>query len=431
MVQLFCSICVFSSTHTNPFDMKNLTLFLFILLFSATLYGQVEDNEQQFEFDYTIPSLAFGDDRMITVYLPPTYYDSPDLKYTVSYVLDGHFDPFIDLAVKTIEYNAYMYNYTRTIVVGIHAKNRGWEFSAPVPGDEHDAKYKGGRAAELQKHFKNEVFPLVDSIYGERLQPFRNLIGHSSGGAFALWSLFSDEKDLFDGFLAISPGIRKDSEYILENAERRLANGEVFNKFLYCSSGTVGEREEIFGGAVARLDSLLTVYPQHGLIWKTSKFEGMDHWTCVPPSINAGMVELTRAFRVDEFLFHEFANNDGTTMMEQIEAFYENREKVYGFTEIPSYRYLKSIGWELMEKGKHKAALDMYDWGLKKHGNNYTLRRARAILLLEMGQKKEAYTAFEDVLQGLETIKSEMSEEQYSDRKAYLLKKQKECELQE
>ncbi len=402
--------------------MKHLTfLFLFTFL-SISLLAQ---EDKKFEFDYTIKSEAFGDDRNITVYLPPSFYEYPEDKFTVTYILDGHFDPFIDLGVKTLEYNSYMYKYTPTIVVGIHAKQRGWEFSAPRPGDE-EYDYKGGRAPELQQHFKNEVFPLVDSIYGNKILPFRNLIGHSSGGGFVLYSLFSDEKDLFDGYLAISPGIREDSEYIIENVAERLSKGEKFSKFLYCSSGTVGEREELFGGAVKRLDSIFQVYSNHGLIWRTSEFEGMGHWTCVPPSFNSGMVELTRAFRVDEKTFFDFAAND-KPITEQVESFYARRKKEYGFIEIPAAGYLNRIAWELKDKKKYEAAMEVYDWGMKQHPTNFTLTKSRAKLLLHIGEKEKAYKAFNQTLVKLEGVKDKMSEKRYEDQKKYLNEKLAEC----
>ena len=404
--------------------MKNLACLILATCLSFSIYAQ---EDQKFEFDYTIQSAAFGDDRNITVYLPPSFYENPDDKFTVTYILDGHFDPFIDLGVKTIEYNTYMYKYTPTIVVGIHAKQRGWEFSAPQPGDEDDGDYEGGRAPELQQHFKNEVFPLVDSIYKEKIHPFRNLIGHSSGGAFVLYSLFSDEKDLFDGYLAISPGIREDSEYILETAAKRLKDGEKFSKFLYCSSGTVGEREELFGGAVKRLDSILQVYPNHGLIWRTSKFEGMGHWTCVPPSFNSGMVELTRAFRVDEKMFFDFASNENMSMKEQIESFYENRKKEYGFVEIPPAGYLNRIAWEIQEKKKFLAALDIYEWGIEQYPTNYTLAKSKAKFLFRIGEKDIAYFAFENASKKLDGVKDKMSEKRYEGQKKYLKEKMYEC----
>ena len=125
-----------------------------LMMFCLPVFGQ---SDQPFRINHTIQSKAFGDERTITVYLPPHYYKEPETNFTVTYVLDGHFDPFINLGVHTIEYGCYMEKYTATIVVGIHAKDRGWEFSAPLPGEDDD--YEGGRAPELQQHFKNEVFP--------------------------------------------------------------------------------------------------------------------------------------------------------------------------------------------------------------------------------------------------------------------------------
>lgn len=404
--------------------MERIAHFLIIIFFAITLTAQ---EDQKFEFDYTIQSQAFGDDRNITVYLPPSFYENPDDKFTVTYVLDGHFDPFIDLGVKTIEYNTYMYKYTPTIVVGIHAKQRGWEFSAPSPDDNEDLGYEGGRAPELQQHFKNEVFPLVDSIYKDKIHSFRNLIGHSSGGGFVLYTIFSDEKDLFDAYLAISPNIREDSEYILETAAERLKKGEKFSKFLYCSSGTVGEREELFGGAVMRLDSILQVYPDHGLIWRTSRFDGMGHWTCVPPSFNSGMVELTRAFRVDEKMFFDFAANETKSMKAQIESFYASRKKEYGFAEVAPPGYLNGIAWEIQDKNYFQDALEIYEFGIKQYPTNYTLTKSRAKLLLRMGNKEEAFGAFQETLVKLEGVKEKMSEKRYEGQIKYLNEKLAEC----
>lgn len=387
-----------------------------MIIFTFQLSAQ---DEKQYEFDHIIKSDAFGDDRKITVYLPPTYYDNTSDKFTVTYVLDGHFDPFVDLVAKTIEYNTYMYNYTPTIVVGIHAKNRGWEFSPPIPGNKYDEEYEGGRAPELQDHLEKEVFPLVDSIYNKTI-PFRNILGHSSGGAFVLYTLFGDRKDLFDGYIAISPGIREDSEFILENASKRLGDGEKFSKFLYCSSGTVGEREEIFGGAVHRLDSIIKRNPDNGLIWKKSKFELMDHWTCVGPSINTAMVELTRAFRVDEQMFYDFARNKDKSMTEQLKSFYEDKNTRYGYTEIPIPSYIYQAAWYISVQVDKQRALELYNWGLEHHPKNFRLTNSKGKLLAKMGRKKEARESFEECLLIVEEAKVELGEERYKDRKQYI-----------
>jgi len=400
-------------------------LLTFILL--GILYFQVEAQESQlFEFDHTINSEAFGDERKITVYLPPSYYENPDEKFTVTYILDGHFDPFIDLGVKTIEYNTYMHKYTPTIVVGIHAKQRGWEFSAKIDdldmeeGEEYS--YKGGRATELQKHFRDEVFPLVDSLYDKTL-PFRSIVGHSSGGGFVLYSIFSEESDLFDGYIAISPALRPGEDNILERASMRLAKGDRFNKFLYCSSGTLGEREELFGGAVNRLDSILQVYPDHGLIWHKAKFEDTGHWTCVGPSFNDAMVKITRAFRVDEKRFFDFAKNKTQSLTSQIEEFYQTTNQNFGFIDIPSAGYIYGIGYEFWSKGDHQNALELYEWGIKQHPTNYTLNKQKSKQLARMGKNSEAIQAFQHCFTVLEGVKDKFEGNGYQEQIDYLNKR--------
>lgn len=386
--------------------MKNSLLCLFLAILTSSLFAQ---EKEVFAFDYTIPSAAFGDDRQITVYLPPSYYENPKEKFTVTYVLDGQFDPFIDLAVNTIEYNTYMHKYTSTIVVGIHAKARGWEFSPPDPDDEDDADYDGGRAPELQQHFKNEIFPFIQSL-DLKINSFRSIVGHSSGGAFVLYSLFSDEKDLFDGYIAISPALRPGENNILENATARLERGETFNKFLYCSSGTVGNREEIFGGAIAQLDSILALHPQHGLIWRKDKFNGMGHWTCVPPSINGGMVELTRAFRVDEQSFYTYASSETQSVTDQVTAFYKNRKAKYGFIDIPPAGYIYQIAVTLSNNEKNQSALEIYNWGITQHPENLRLHKAMGRLQIKMTDKKGAQKTFQRCLEIVEVKKEELGD---------------------
>lgn len=408
--------------------MKHTILLVLILLGIPSLQAQ---EDQPFQFDYTIPSAAFGDDRKITVYLPTSYYrDSGYVDYTVTYVLDGQHKPFIDMGAKIIEYGSYNYKYTPTIVVGIHAKNRGWEFSEAQPGDEeHD--YDGGRAPELQQHFRNEVFPLVDSIYKNRTKPFRNIIGHSAGGEFVLYTLFSEANDLFDGYMAISPGLREDSEYIYGHIADKLKTGKPIPKFLYCSAGTVGDRERLFGAAVNRVDALLSAFPDHGIQWHYSIIEGTGHWSVVAPSFNEGMLALTRSYRVDEKILHEFALNKSKSMGEQIDTFYAGIEAQYGFKETPLRGYLNAVAWDIWEvsdRTNFRAAIELYEWTLAQYPDDFRITKSKAKLELRSGDKMKANASFKKCLEILEQEMKDkkISEERYTQQKKYLSEKIKE-----
>lgn len=341
-------------------------LLPFLILLTFTLNGQ---NKQEFKMDFELHSNAFNDDRKISVYLPSDYYTYPNQKYTLTFVLDGQSDLFTDLIVKTIDYNCHMYNFTPTIVVGIHAKARGWEFSAPMEGDD-ESDYKGGRAPHLQEHFKNEVFPFIDSVF-DRTLDFKSIVGHSSGGQFVLYTLFGENSNLFDSYIAISPALRPGENEILKMADQCFEKNARLHKFLYCSTGTIGEREEIFGAAMDQLNSLLKSHPESGLLYCRSIFSGLDHFTCVGPSINQAMLELTRAFRPDEMIILEMAAKK-ESLKNQLNKFYAAREKDYGFSEIPFAGYIHICALELMRKKNYTPALELYEWGISKHPTNFT-----------------------------------------------------------
>lgn len=389
-------------------------LFPFLLLLCLALPLSAQE-AQPFAIEHTIASEAFGDDRTITVYLPPNYYNRPGEKYMITYVLDGHYTPFIDLVVKTIEYNTNTRNYIPTIVVGIHAKQRGWEFSAPTPGDEDDAEYEGGRAPELQKHLDEEVIPFVEKLFPEALD-YRALIGHSAGGAFVLYTLFSDKPDIFDGYIAISPGLRPGENRILEEAATRLRQGATYRKFLYTSAGTVSEREDIFGGAVRRLDALLGTYPNHGLLWYPKIFEGEDHFTVVPMTVNAGMLAMARDFRVDEAVFTQLADRNEPDIIGWVNNFYKQRKADYGFQVFPSANSLSRIARFMAKKGKTAAALDIFNWGLQKYPDDYWLTYNSGSVHLQRGEIDATRTVWQKCQQILEKTRADIGEERYENR---------------
>lgn len=397
--------------------MRYTILFLFAIS-SFTIFAQ---EETKFEFDYTIKSDAFGDDRNITVYLPPAYYEDKDEVYAVTYVLDGHYDPLVDLGVKIIEYGVHNRKYSNTIVVGIHQKKRGWEFSNPIDDieEEEESDYEGGRSPELRKHLKDEVFPFVDSL-NLRINRFRSVIGHSSGGVFVLGTLFSQDYDMFDGYIAISPGIRINETKILDRIASVLEAGEKRNKFLYCSSGTFSKREELFGGAVASLDSMFNKNPNHGLIWKKVKFQGTGHFTCVAPSFNDGMLELTRAFQVDEKMLFDFAYDQKIGIKEDLDNFYETRNKNYKYTFLPSSLILRITANEISNKKYFDEADQLLDWAIEKYPNDFKLVRGKAYNYKKMGKIDKAMNAFTKCLEMLDENVNNNEPEYIQKQKGYI-----------
>jgi len=243
-----------------------------------------------------------------------------------------------------IGYLVKNYSVIPMIAVGIVSDNRYEEFS---PDSD-----------KLQKHLEQEVFPLIEETY--RVNSFRIIIGHSWGGAFVGNCLFSKKHDLFDAYMGISPGLDAEDDIILTNAKRILKKGKPIGKYMYCSSGDIGYREEESLGAIRQLDSLLTVYPNAHVTWDYEALEGMDHWSCVLPSINNGLIQCSRNYFADQQQMEEFAQHPSLSIREQIAKFNAHKEHTFGFSFEPSLGYLRFVADDFREQGNHKAAKELY-----------------------------------------------------------------------
>ncbi|MEM6772460.1 MAG: hypothetical protein AAF597_17925, partial [Bacteroidota bacterium] len=141
-----------------------------------------------------------------------------------------------------------------------------------------------------------EVIPFITGKYPE-LGEHRTLIGHSSGGTFVLQTVFSEEADIFDAYIGISPALRKGQNTVLADAEKHLSAGKKFPVFLYASTGSVGSREEIFSPALDKLNAILAKHPQHGIDWHRDLFVGLGHFSVVAPSVVEGLTDLAAALK--------------------------------------------------------------------------------------------------------------------------------------
>tara|TARA_B100001109_G_C18864211_1_gene475950 strand:+ start:144 stop:1352 length:1209 start_codon:yes stop_codon:yes gene_type:complete len=399
---------------------KVILLSLISFFFSSINWAQ----EKTFKNTYQIQSKAFGDERSISIYLPPDYGEFPEQKYTFCYVLDGQFEPFINQVSSIIGYGSMMFKYMPTIVVGIHAKNRGWEFS--MPDEDYDGS-QGGRAPELQAHLLNEVIPFVDSLYPNQIN-FRSLLGHSAGGEFVYHTLFGKNHSAFQAYIGISPAIYPDEVENLSMINEQLESSDPLPHFVYVSTGTVGENEKNFMQMGHYVDSVVKANPTTSMDWNYRNFEGLDHFTVVSASVNDAMLSMRRKYEIDAFLIAQFLQKGGSLRAE-VEQFYAAVEKQLGFYLIPPDYIIKSLAFPISQNGYEEQALELYDWGISKYPNSYVLIKYKAKLLLQMGRKKEALVAFKSAKEKLEFHKEDFTDEVFQKEIVYLAKKMKACKL--
>ncbi len=166
-------------------------------------------------------SAILPDDRMVSVYLPPSYADSPEQRYPVFYLHDGQnlFDPRSSYvtgrtwrAGETADRLASEGKAEEMILVGV--ANTGFRRMAEYT-PTRSFRMGGGEGADYGLLLTRELKPFIDRTY--RTLPTRantGLGGSSLGGLISLF-LGLMHPDTFGKLAVISPSIWWDHRAIL------------------------------------------------------------------------------------------------------------------------------------------------------------------------------------------------------------------------
>ena len=394
--------------------MKNALLFLFFLsFFSSTNIAQ-----EQYDFDYKIESKAFEKERKFYVHVHEDYYLDTADHFGVVYVLDAQAAAFYNNAKSIIDYLVWSRQIAPMIVVGIHSDNRGREF---IPLDRSlaaDDKDNRGQAEKLRDHIENEIFPLISKDF--RVNDFRALIGHSRGGAFVANTIFGDKKDMFDAYIAISPGMHYLNGQILNDAQEMITNGEEFHKFYYCTYGTVGELEKSFKPKVNFLDSLFRAHPNNTIEWRQKEITGKTHWGVVAPSVADGIIEMNRAYQADQFLIEQFAKVGAISISEMVDLYHsQQKERLGKLFPVPAFK-LRYYGNQFQEMGNYENALELYNMAIETDKNETRAYIGMGDTYVTIKEYDKAEKIYNAGLEALESHKSNLSEKEYERKKQWI-----------
>jgi predicted alpha/beta superfamily hydrolase len=170
---------------------------------------------------------VLGNDRDITIYLPPGYNDRGDVRYPVLYMNDGQnlFEPqraFIPGQHWRLAEAADEKIGARTarpmIIVGI-------DNTGPSRIDEyaptHDAARKGGgKADDYGRLIIEELKPIIDAQYRTLPDRSNTALGGSSLGGLATLHLGLTHPAAFGNLAVMSPSVWWDRREILDEVDR-------------------------------------------------------------------------------------------------------------------------------------------------------------------------------------------------------------------
>ena len=232
-----------------------------------------------------LKSSETGRNYDIYIRLPDDYEKDGKKNYPVLYLLDGQWDfKLLDSIYGGLYYDKFV---PEMIIVGITYSGANPDYESLRAMDYtpfHDTYVQGsGDAPKFLAFLKKELFPLIESNYRVDISR-RVLMGHSFGGTFTLYALFT-EPELFSGYVAGSPPVVLGNNFAFkQEAEYASSHQDLpVRLFLF-----VGSEEEL-AYPVEQFMKTLRDRNYPSLEMETRTLEGERHAGVKPEGFNRGL----------------------------------------------------------------------------------------------------------------------------------------------
>ncbi len=286
-----------------------------------------------------IRSAVLDEERTILVNLPDDYEVS-QRKYPVLFLLDG--DAHFHHVSGIVHFFTTRNMIPPMIVIALPNIDRTRDFS-PTTVDQRPTS---GGADKFLEFFREELIPYVDSHY--HTHPYRIIVGHSLGGAFAVYALLT-QPDVFDAYIAISPSLGYDNDLLLRKAPPILEKSPELKKFLFMTVGN----EPRYIPRLEAFSKILEEKAPRGLEWKYTYMEKEDHVSVTHRSIYDGLETLYHDWRVSGSLIQKG--------LQGIQDHYKTLSEKFGY-EIPVLpRVYNLLGYDLIQKKKIDEAIKVFE----------------------------------------------------------------------
>ena len=347
---------------------STLILITFYFIISSLGNGQELTSNIVLGQTISIESKILNETRELFVYTPEGYEQSAE-HYPVMYVLDGEGIFFIGAAIANFLSGNFNQQIPKMIVVGIPNVARNRDFTPAIKQQPNV-----GGADNFINFLNDEVMSFIDNKY--RTQDFNILFGHSLCGMFSIYSLFN-YPELFDAYIAASPWLMYDEEYVIKNVEKILNDKSDFTHQIYISIGD----EPAYFNSLDKLTSLL-MEKESGISWTLEKYENEDHGSIPFRTISDGL----------GFIFSDWQLTNDIAMkgVDSIKEHFLNRGKKYGFTSQITEVTLNTIGYQLLQAEEIDKAVDVFKYCVELNPNSANVYDSLGDAFDAQGKKKKA-----------------------------------------
>ncbi|WP_177230354.1 alpha/beta hydrolase [Chitinophaga sp. CF118] len=234
----------------------------------------------------TISSRVLNEDRKVYIHYPKVDSANLNKRFPVLYLMDG--ESHFDMLSQYVDYlSRWDVNVIpEMIVVGITNTKRTRDltptqsiinyFGQPDTATVSWMKPSGG-GEQFLRFIKEELMPYVELNY--KTQGFNIFAGHSFGGIASIYCMLT-HPEMFNAYIALSPSLWWDKEYVLKLTDKNLVKASVLNKKIFYSDASEGVADSSsYHTNLLKFDTLLTKKELKGLEYKYKYYPVETHMT--------------------------------------------------------------------------------------------------------------------------------------------------------
>ena len=334
-----------------------------IAAFSQTTLTSVVHNIHKLQ------SEVLGEERTILVRVPARYAYSTD-KFPVTYMLDAH-PPQNAMMAGILDQQAWAHQIPEMILVGIQNIDRLRDLTPTKTARG------GGEADKFLRFIETEVIPLVEKTY--RTEPFRVFAGHSLAGLAAINCLIT-RPHLFNAYIAASPVLHWDNNYVIKQAEALFEKTPEMKKRVYFA---IGNEPDYTAGFTAFRELIKKKGPKN-LAWESAQFEDENHGSVALPVYLKGL----------RFIFEGWLPPPVPSLAE-LENHYKKLSERLTYTITIPENLLNQFGYEKLRDGQTNEAVAAFKRNVELYPNSANAYDSMADALEKTGQLKDARLAYE------------------------------------
>ena len=317
-------------------------IFAFMLGFNLII--KADDIKVVIGKEVNLKSKILNENRTMLIYLPDNYQIN-NKTYPVLYLLDGGFHFHHTSGI--IQFLSAQGIIPEMIVVAITNVDRNRDFS---PTHEDRIPTSGG-AGKFLSFLTEELIPFIDLNY--RTQNFDLLVGHSFGGTFATYALL-EKPDVFEAYIAISPYLHYDNQYLIKQAETKIMSDYDKNVQFFMTLGD----EPAYVPSLTKLESIIETKSPKNFDFTYIQMKDEDHGSVPHLSIYNGLQAIYSDWQVPRETFIEG--------LASIEKHYKKISKKYGTKLEVSENTINILGYYYLNNKEFDKAIKAFKENVKR-----------------------------------------------------------------